>query len=232
MFNQSFNPRSVSFNIIFINILFFLVHDIIGGDRNPELKHLMENYCALHYPGSSLFMPLQFVTYMFMHEGFWHIFGNMFGLFMFGTILERVWGPKRFFIFYFVTGLGAAFTYVAVQAFTVYHLTGSINPPLELISHSLQLSEIYLEPTLGASGAIFGILIAFAMLFPNMELMFLFFPVPIKAKYLVGAYLIYEIWGAHANNPNDHVAHFAHLGGALFGFILVKIWSRNRTHLY
>jgi membrane associated rhomboid family serine protease len=70
------------------------------------------------------------------------------------------------------------------------------------------------------------------MLFPNMELMFLFFPVPIKAKYLVGAYLIYEIWGAHANNPNDHVAHFAHLGGALFGFILVKIWSRNRTHLY
>jgi membrane associated rhomboid family serine protease len=230
MFNQ-FNPRSVTFNIIFLNILFFLVTDVIGG-RNPELKQLADNYCALHYPASPLFMPLQLVTYMFMHEGFMHIFGNMFGLFMFGAILERVWGPQRFFIFYFVTGLGAAFTYIAVQAFVVYRISGSVHPPLEIVNQSMQLAEIYLVPTLGASGAIFGILIAFAMLFPNMELMFLFFPVPIKAKYLVTGYVIYEIWGAQANNPNDHVAHFAHLGGALFGFILVKIWNRNRNSLY
>ena len=231
MFNQ-FNPRSVTFNIIFINILFFLVHDIIGGEHNPELKQMMENYCALHYPASHLFMPLQLVTYMFMHEGFWHIFGYMFGLFMFGAILEKVWGPQRFFIFYFVTGLGAAFTYVAMQAFTVYHLTGSINPPYEMVNQSMHLTEIYLTPVLGASGAIFGILVAFGMLFPNMELMLLFFPVPIKAKYLVTGYVVYEIWGAHANNPSDHVAHYAHLGGALFGFILVKFFNRDRTHLY
>ena len=151
---------------------------------------------------------------------------------MFGTILERVWGPQRFFIFYFVTGLGAAATYILMQAYTVHQLTGSVSPAMDIVESSYQLKGIYEAPVLGASGAIFGILIAFAMLFPNMELMFLFFPVPIKAKYIVTGYLIYEIWGAHANNPNDHVAHYAHLGGALFGFILVKIWNRDRTHLY
>ena len=231
MFNQSINPRSVTFNILFINILFFLVTNVIG-ERNPIIWEKSIEYCALHYPASPLFQPVQLVTYMFMHEGFWHIFGNMFGLFMFGTILERVWGPQRFFIFYFVAGLGAAATYMVMQAINVYQLTGSIHPPLEIVGHVTELDAIYRTPMLGASGALFGILVAFAMLFPNLELMMLFFPVPIKAKYLVTGYVVWELYQGVANNPNDHVAHVAHIGGALFGFIMVKLWNKDRTHLY
>lgn len=231
MFNQ-LNPRSVTFNILFLNILFFLVTNVIGGDRNPELWQKSLDYCALHYPASHLFLPVQLVTYMFMHEGFWHIFGNMFGLFMFGAILERVWGPQRFFIFYFVTGLGAALTYMAMNAYTVYHLTGSVHPSQAMVDASVRLQGIYETPMLGASGAIFGILVAFAMLFPNMELMLLFFPVPIKAKYLVTGYIVYELFWSGVNSPSDHVAHVAHIGGAIFGFIMVKIWNRNRDYLY
>ena len=151
---------------------------------------------------------------------------------MFGTVLERVWGPQRFFIFYFITGLGAAFTNLAVQAYSVYHLAGTFSPPKELVDVSLQLSNIYATEMFGASGAIFGILVAFAMLFPNMELIMLFFPVPIKAKYLITGYIVFEVYQQVVQNPNDHVAHIAHLGGAVFGFILVKLWNRNPNSLY
>jgi len=156
----------------------------------------------------------------------------MFGLFMFGSILERVWGPKRFFVFYFITGFGAALVNLAVQSYGVYRIAGTLFPDQELISHSLQLSNIYASQMLGASGAIFGILVAFGMLFPNMELLLLFFPVPIKAKYIITGYVCYEIFQQIANKPTDHVAHIAHLGGAVVGFILVKIWNGNRNQLY
>jgi membrane associated rhomboid family serine protease len=224
MFNQNLNPRSVTFNLILINILFFLASSVW---REPMIEN-----CALFYPASPYFKPVQLVTHMFMHANFWHIFGNMFGLFMFGAILEKVWGPKRFLIFYFVTGLGAAILYLAVQALIVYNFTGTIHPAADKIQEFSKLTQIYATPILGASGAIFGILVAFGMLFPNSEIMLLFFPVPIKAKYLVTGYFLYELYAGIANNPGDEVAHFAHVGGALFGFILVTIWNRNRDYLY
>ena len=108
MFNQSFNPRSVSFNILLLNILVFVVANVVNGHKDPytgqalQVSPIALYYGALHYPGSADFKPVQFISYMFLHQDFWHIFGNMFGLFMFGNILERVWGPQRFFIFYFV----------------------------------------------------------------------------------------------------------------------------------
>ena len=224
MFNQNLNPRSVTFNLILINIVFFLINNFVG--------ERMVEYCALFYPASPYFKPIQIVTHMFMHGGFWHIFSNMFGLFMFGAILERVWGPQRFLLFYFVTGLGAAFLHIAVQAIIVHNFSGSFNPPISVVNEYTQLVELYHTPTVGASGALFGILVAFGMLFPNSEIMLLIFPVPVKAKYFVAGYVVFELYEGLANNPGDNVAHFAHLGGALFGFILVKYWNRKRDYLY
>jgi len=221
---QNFNLRSVTANLILINILFFVLTNAIGTS--------MVEYCALFYPASPYFKPLQIVTHMFMHGGLGHIFGNMFALFMFGAVLERVWGPQRFLIFYFITGLGAAALYMGVQAMTVYNYTGSVHPSAAQVNEYTRLIQIYSTPVLGASGAIFGILVAFGMLFPNSEIMFLFFPVPVKAKYFVGGYFLLELYQGVVNNPGDEVAHFAHVGGAVFGFILVKIWNRNRTSLY
>jgi len=224
MFNQPFNLRSVTANLIIINIVFFLINNVVGVK--------MVEYCALFYPASPFFKPIQLVTHMFMHGGVGHIFGNMLALFMFGSALERVWGPKRFLVFYFVTGLGAAVLYMGVQAFIVYNFTGSIHPSVEKVNEFTKVLQIYGTPVLGASGAVFGILVAFGMLFPNSEILLLIFPVPIKAKYFVSIYFLYELYEGIANNPGDEVAHFAHVGGAVFGFILVKLWNRNRDYLY
>lgn len=223
MFNL--DTRSVTFNLILINVLFFIATLLVPGDT-------MYAWFGLFYPASHFFKPVQIITHMFMHGGFMHIFFNMFALWMFGTVLERVWGPRRFVVFYFVTGLGAMALHTAVQAFIVHNFTGSINPPIDVAYSFPQIKELYSTPTLGASGAIFGILVAFGMLFPNTELIMLFFPIPIKAKYFVTIYVILELYQGIAMNPGDNVAHFAHLGGALFGFLLVKYWNRNRHTLY
>ena len=161
-----------------------------------------------------------------------HIFFNMFALFMFGMVLERVWGPRRFLLFYFITGFGAVILHTAVQAWIVHNFTGSFNPPFSIVNEYPQVVALYREPTIGASGAIFGILVAFGMLFPNTEMYLFLIPIPIKAKYLVTGYVFFELYSGLQANPGDNVAHFAHLGGALFGFILVKLWSRDRHHLY
>ena len=222
MFNM--NTRSVTFNIIIINVAFFFGANIFGDK--------MYEWCALFYPASPLFKPLQVITHMFMHGSLTHIFSNMLALFMFGAVLERVWGPKRFLLFYFITGIGAMILHTAVQAYIVHNFTGSVFPDLSLVMNNSELTSIYRTPTVGASGAIFGILVAFGMLFPNTELMLLFFPYPIKAKYFVTLYVVWELYRGLAMDANDNVAHFAHLGGALFGFILVKIWNRDRNYLY
>ncbi|MCW3126525.1 MAG: transrane rhomboid family protein, partial [Bacteroidetes bacterium] len=174
----------------------------------------------------------QILTHMFMHADFMHILFNMYGLYIFGSILERVWGPKRFVEFYFMTGLGAMLLFTGVQAFQVFNLTGSVAPNNLLVEPYSKAFYVINGSMLGASGAIFGILTAFAMLFPNTELYLMFIPVPIKAKYLVGGYVIIELFSGIRNNPQDNVAHFAHLGGALIGFIIVKLWNRNRNSLY
>jgi membrane associated rhomboid family serine protease len=165
----------------------------------------------------------------------------MYALWMFGKILEQVWGPKRFFVYYFATGLGAAFLHLLVMHFQVAELLHTINPQkidlvmsqgAEVIASGQNymdvemgnLNALYNGVTVGASGAVFGVLLAFGMLFPNVELFLMFVPIPIKAKYFVMGYGLIELFGGFANRAGDNVAHFAHLGGMLFGFILIKYW--------
>ena len=221
------DTRSATFYIIFINAIFFIVSHYLPGliPNGPGIL-------ALYYPSSENFLPLQIFTHMFMHANFWHIFLNMYGLFMFGSILERVWGPRRFIEFYFLTGLGAMLLHTAVQALQIYNLTGSVAPPNLLIQPYSAAYNIINNPVIGASGAVFGIITAFALLFPNTELFIMFIPIPVKAKYAIGGYVLMELYAGISNNPADNVAHFAHLGGALIGFIIVKIWNKNRNFLF
>lgn len=222
---DNLNTRSVTFNIIIINCL-VLFASTFYGEKMYELF-------ALFYPASPFFKPMQLVTHMFMHGNIGHLFSNMFALLMFGAVLERVWGPQRFLFFYFATGLGAMLLHTAVQGWIIHNYTGSFAPAMEVLGEYPAVIDMYRTPTVGASGAIFGILIAFGTLWPNTELMLLFFPVPIKAKYFVSLYVVWELYRGISMNPDDNVAHFAHLGGALFGFLLVKYWNRNnRNSLY
>ena len=173
-----------------------------------------------HYPLSPGFKPWQVVTYMFMHANITHIFFNMFAVFMFGSQLERVWGSKRFLQFYMLTGIGAFFIFQFAVGVDVYNFFGSI------------VSEVSLGKVLGASGSVFGLLLGFGMLFPNTQLMLLFPPIPIKAKYFVLGYGLIELSMAIRNQPDDNVAHLAHLGGMVFGYILIKKWQNSRTNFY
>jgi rhomboid-like protein len=157
----------------------------------------------------------------------------MFALFSFGPVLEYTFGSKRFLNYYLLTGLGALVLQMLVQAIEVYSITGGITIDTNtynsnIPAHIKTLGSIYYTPMLGASGAVFGILIGFGMLFPNAELMMLFIPVPIKAKYLIPGYIVLELFLGVKQFSGDSVAHFAHLGGALFGFILIKIWGIHR----
>lgn len=185
---------------------------------------------SLFYPASPFFQPYQVITHMFMHGGWLHLFLNMFALFMFGSDLERVWGPKRYLFYYLMTGFGAVALHLLVQAIIVFNVTGTFNPDLAIVASEPLLKDLYQQPSVGASGAIFGVLVAFGMLFPTREIMLLLFPVPIQARYFVGFYVLAELF--MGLNVNDNVGHFAHLGGALIGFIIVKIWNRNRDFLF
>lgn len=183
---------------------------------------------SAHYFDSPFFRPWQPITYMFFHAGWDHILFNMFALFSFGSIIEYNMNSKRFLIFYFACGLGGLALQLVVQAIEVYHYTGAITISESFIPASAeaaqQLGSIYGSTMVGASGAIFGVLIAFGMLYPNAELMILFIPVPVKAKYIIPVYIIIELLLGLGNFNGDNVAHFAHLGGGLLGFILVKAW--------
>ncbi|HEY8690131.1 MAG TPA: rhomboid family intramembrane serine protease [Chitinophagaceae bacterium] len=181
-------------NLIIINALVFVAQMIL--DKTSGLT----NYIALYSYQSELFRPYQLVTHMFAHGGFMHILFNMYALWMFGSVLERVWGPKKFLIFYLVCGLAAGLA----QMFTM-DLMGS---------------------AVGASGAIMGLLAAFAYLFPNVEFYILPFPFPIKAKYMVAIYAAIDLFGGLHPGAADNIAHFAHLGGLVMGFILVIIWGK------
>ena len=157
----------------------------------------------------------------------------MFALFIFGTTLEKYWGSKRFLIYYMVSGIVAYFFYFFINGIQLYQFTGSFFPAIEAVNMAGRSAQlIYYVPVVGASGAVFGILLAFGMLFPNTQLMLLFPPIPIKAKYFVMIYGAIELYSGLANNPVDNVAHFAHLGGMLFGFILIKYWQKNSNSFY
>lgn len=234
-------------NLLIINILMFLgtiVADSYGID--------LARYLGLHFVLSDNFNLAQLFTYLFMHGGFTHLFFNMFALWMFGRILEQVWGPKRFLTFYLVCGVGAGLIQELVVG--IQHFITTSGMPAEAVdvvlregAAALQQGKNFVNPdlaslnlivnglTVGASGAIYGILLGFGMLFPN-EKMFVFpLPFPISAKYFVAGYALIEFFSGMANNPSDNVAHFAHLGGMIFGFILIMYWrnqNRRRRNEY
>lgn len=215
-------------NLLIINVLFFIA-TVVFENKGISLIDML----GVYYFDSPKFKVWQLVTYMFMHGGFAHILFNMFALFTFGSNLEYIMGSKRFLNFYLITGLGALALQMLTQALEIHGITGTItiNPDTyrsENANAIRILSEIYYGPMVGASGAIFGLLIAFGMLFPNAELFIMFIPVPVKAKYIIPVYVLLELFLGVAQFSGDSVAHFAHLGGALFGFILVKLWHLKR----
>ncbi|MCF8416972.1 MAG: rhomboid family intramembrane serine protease [Crocinitomicaceae bacterium] len=246
------NLPQVTKNILILNILFYVAALVISS-KGIDATNLL----GVHYVYSPLFKPYQIVTHMFMHDlsSPFHIFFNMFLLVMFGAHLERVWGHKRFFIFYIAAGLGAFALYNGIGVYQLmqakselYRLGVDPNSLLEFIEAKKYAIYEFRNPELnepgnqyifqsmsvmvGASGALFGLLAGFAMLFPNTELMLLFPPIPVKAKYLIGAYLLFEIYSSFYGR-NDQIAHLAHVGGAIVGIVLVLIWRKtDRQNFY
>lgn len=222
-------------NLLIINALLFFA-TISLENYGINLTQIF----GLHQFQSSNFMPHQLITHFFMHGNFSHLFFNMFALWMFGKTLEKIWGAKRFLIYYLITAVGAAILHLAVNQYQIFYLSNNAPEILDLAkqglynvknSDSLRLTQLINTPTVGASGAVFGILLAFGMLFPN-TLLYIYFALPIKAKYFVILYGILELYLGISNNPNDNVAHFAHLGGMIFGFFLIKYWQKNRNTFY
>lgn len=271
--SQQYSPRGFTLlppvvkNLLIINGLFYLATLSLDSAFGIDLVNLL----GLHYYQSDLFRPYQFVTYMFIHGNISHIVMNMFALWMFGYLLENVWGPKRFLTYYMVTGLGAALVQTLVHWFDISSVqaaaaTYAQNPGLDgFIAFVKQHYPVYFKaegtlrtfidqwslaknnpayaaqsldyvnqlirlqidvPTVGASGAVYGILLAFGMMFPNM-LVYIYFLFPIKAKWIVILYGALELFSGISSNPSDNVAHFAHLGGMLFGFFMILYWKKK-----
>jgi membrane associated rhomboid family serine protease len=217
-------------NLIIINVLIYLAESTMGA----ELRERMEELFALHDLHSVFFRPHQLITYLFLHGSWEHVLYNMFALWMFGSILENYWGPKKFLIFYTICGLGAAVAHLAVlypemaNAMDEFHMIplqnqqDLVNDPRFIVNGA----------TVGASGAIFGCLAAMGYLFPN-SLIYLYFFVPIKVKWFVLGYAALELFAGVRATAGDNVAHWAHLGGGLVGLLLVVYWNRtNRRNFY
>lgn len=210
--------------LIIINFLIFIGTQFVG--------QLAYDLLALHYPKNDLFGIWQIVTHMFMHGSISHILFNMFGLWMFGSPLAQMWGKQKFLFFYLSTGLGAA-----ILQLLVYHLQiqGWVD---DLVSQGYLIDEIYRSlqqsqslfnvTMVGASGALYGVLVAFAFLFPNAELMLIFLPIPIKAKYFVPLILLMDLFFGFSSYSMGPIAHFAHVGGAITGFIMMWYWKGNQ----
>ncbi|MCB9173468.1 MAG: rhomboid family intramembrane serine protease [Flavobacteriales bacterium] len=245
MFNMFRDTPPVVKNLLIINVLMYLAMLMLSGQGID-----LTDYFGLHYWKSEAFYPHQLVTYMFMHSfTITHLFFNMFAVWMFGKVLESVWGSKRFLIYYMITGIGAGLIQLLVAYIRLMPLYDALSPEeLAYITENgyqiLQEGKNFTDPipgkfnllmnvtTVGASGSVFGVLLAFGMLFPNTELMLLFPPIPIKAKWFVIGYGAIELYSGMADRAGDNVAHFAHLGGMLFGFFLIKYWQKNSNHFY
>jgi membrane associated rhomboid family serine protease len=229
----------VVLNLIIINALFLLVSVLF------ESKINLYNILGLFYFSSPKFETWQLVSYMFMHGGFYHLFFNMFALWMFGAILENVWGPKRFLTFYMITGIGAGLVQMLVAFFRIQSIESVLTPDQIAMVYNTgpelwqqgktfsleamaSLNAIINIPTVGASGSVFGILLAFGMMFPN-SLIYVFFAIPIKAKYFVMLYGAAELYFG-ISGTQDGIAHFAHLGGMIFGFILLRYWKKKGVY--
>lgn len=257
-------------NLLIANVVIFILGYLLYSQTGLDVNRFL----ALHYFESPLFQPWQFVTYMFLHAGINHIFGNMIGLIVFGTWLEDIWGPKRFFQYYIITGIGAGilfmgvdyiekssiksdieewqadpnptdFELLVVDHFQIYYQRDPVyaeieeryyenpdNPQIERQA-AAYLNNLYNRslnvPMLGASGAIFGILLAAGLLFPYRRIMLLIPPIPMRARILVILYGAYTVYAAFQRSPDDSVAHIAHLGGMVVGYVLLKIWNEDQN---
>ena len=224
----------VTKNIIIISVMMFAATFFTQGSGIS-----LYDYFGLHYHLAPNFKPHQFVTYIFMHGSLMHIFFNMFGVYMFGQILEQIWGPKRFLIFYILTGLGAAITQYFIMHLQISEYLEVINQNISLNIEDVEYKSYlinqkydYLNANviIGASGSLFGLLGAYGLLFPN-QLLYIYFLIPIKAKWLVIIYGALELLMGLNNDSGDNVAHFAHLGGLFVGLIIVLIWRhKNKSH--
>jgi len=216
------NIPTMTKNLLVVNVLAFIATFVLERS-GIDLTRML----GLHFFLASEFHVYQFVTYMFLHGGFTHILFNMFALWMFGSVIERVWGPKKFLFYYICCGIGAGFTQELVQYIT-YSMEG-IAAYQYVNAGGVQMTTdayINLWTTIGASGAVYGILLAFGMIFPNERLFIIPFPFPIKAKWLIVGYIAIELFSA-MSGPGDGVAHMAHLGGMLFGFLLIRYWQKH-----
>ena len=207
------NLPIITKNLLLLNVICWLA-SIVFERYGLDLNH----YLGLHYITASDFHFWQPLTYMFMHAGFSHLFFNMFAVMMFGPALEEQWGARRFLIYYLLTGLGAAIVQQATWALAIHNI-GQVSA-----AHAMYYANQVV--TIGASGAVFGILLAFAWFFPEVRMFILFIPIPIRARTLVIIYALIELFSGVAPIPGDKVAHFAHLGGMLFGWIIILLWRR------
>jgi len=265
-----FNLTPTVRNLLIANLVFFLAQE------NIRLVPSLTQLGSLYPLGSPYFHFWQLFTYMFLHANWGHIFSNMFGLIVFGPMLEQRWGGQRFLAFWLMCGVGAGALYEGVKAYDTYKIEAAYtefkaSPAAYEYDHFMQLSGLKddvddqaarawarnpNDPNLrtdlvaraadkynllhtapiggmiGASGALFGLMFAFAYLFPNTELFLLFIPFPIKAKYFVFFYALYELYAGIHQAPGDNIAHFAHLGGLLIGFIILKFWESGRARFY
>jgi membrane associated rhomboid family serine protease len=227
-------------NLLIINGLFFLGTMALGSSMNIDLVR----WLGLHSLESPNFLPVQLVSHMFMHGGFTHILFNMFALWMFGSSLENIWGGKRFLVYYLITGLGAAAMQMAVNETQILLAAAEMDAARVQIVEDEGLGLLlsgrnYVDPAMaaynrlvntpmvGASGAVFGLLLAFGMTFPN-AIIYLYFAIPIKAKYFVILFGIFELYSG-VSNTGGNIAHFAHLGGMVFGFLLLRYWKKRPT---
>ena len=228
-------------HLLIINIIFFFASSVLG--------EIMYDLFAMHYPNNPNFFIWQPITHMFMHGDLTHIMFNMFGLWMFGTPLEQMWGKQKFIFFYISAGLGAVLLQTIIYHIDVvsvnqilsgyglskgeidlFYETGRLNTSLiQSIGEDRLFSGIQSFKALmvGASGALYGILVAFAMLFPNVQLMLLFPPIPVRAKYLVPILILFDLFFGFTSYSVGPIAHFAHIGGAITGFIMMWYWKKN-----
>jgi membrane associated rhomboid family serine protease len=216
-------------NLIFINALFFLATEFLFRDIGDHGLQGVFGLWPVNHPN---FRPYQVFTHMFTHGDLFHILFNMFALWMFGRTLENIWGPKKFLLFYLVCGIGSAIAHMIMAYFEFQPYSEALELA-KAIGQSDYVDDILSQPiyAVGASGAVVGVLVGFAYLFPNTELMLLFPPIPIKAKWLILILVAFDLFGG-LGKTSDGIAHWAHLGGAAMGFILVYIWNKTNKKTF
>jgi len=233
------NIPPVTKNLIIINFILWLASVALAA-RGIDINSTF----GLHYWEADNFYPFQPLTYMFLHGSFGHVFFNMFALFMFGSMIEQAWGSKRFLVYYLICGIGAGLVQMLVYHIQIQAVQANLSAEMiqtvrlegaQILAKGMNYTNEIMAKfnillnteTIGASGSVFGLLLAFAIMFPNIPLYIMFIPIPIKAKFVVIGYGLLEFFFGILNKSGDNIAHFAHLGGMLFGLILILLWRKK-----